>query len=250
MAGSASELQILSAGAVAEIVRELAGTYEKTTQVKVSAEFTRSPLVRDRIHAGDGFDVFITTRSRIDELAAAGKVASDTVASLANSGIGVAVRAGSHKPNISSVEAFIRTLLAADSIACADPAFGTASGLYLTRLFDQLGIAAALKPKLHLVGTTGGKPIVVCKAVANGEVALGIQQIAEIVAVAGVDLVGPLPAKIQHTTVFGVGVASIAHQPELARNFAGFLASKEASSVIAKYGMESPISRKSIANAP
>ncbi len=231
-------VRILSAGAMREIVCELGEAYERETQAKISGEFTRSPLVRDRIAAGERFDVVVTTQSRLEELAAAEKLAPDTVAAVARSGIGVAVRAGQRKPDISSVDAFIQTLRAARSIACADPAFGTASGLYLARLFDRLQLTDELKPKLQLIGTTGGKPVVVCAAVADGTAELGLQQIAEIVAVPGIDLVGPLPGDIQHTTTFGAAVATAAENGALARGFVGFLTSVAAGPVIRSYGME------------
>ena len=231
-------LRILSAGAMAELVRELGDVYERQKQVKVSAEFTRSPLVSDRIRAGESFDVVITTQSRIEELAAARKVMPETAAAMAKSGIGVAVRAGCAKPDISTVEAFILALRRSNSVACADPMFGTASGVYMARLFDQLGLAAELKPKMHLVSSMGGRPIVVCEAVANGQAELGIQQIAEIVSVPGVDLVGPVPAEIQHMTVFGAAVASIARDQKLARQFVAFLRSEMAQPVICAHGME------------
>ena len=224
---------------MAELVRELGDVYERQKPVKVSAEFTRSPLVSDRIRAGESFDVVITTQSRIEELAAAGKAVPKTAASIAKSGIGVAVRAGCAKPDISTVEAFILALRRSNSVACADPMFGTASGLYMARLFDQLGLAAELKPKMHLVSSMGGRrPIVVCEAVANGQAELGIQQIAEIVSVPGVDLVGPLPAEIQHVTVFGAAVALIARDQKLARQFVAFLRSEMAQPVISAHGME------------
>lgn len=236
--GAAPMLRMLSAGAMREIVCEFGEAYERKTHVKLSGEFTRSPLVRDRIAAGESFDVVVTTQSRLEELAAAGKVAPDTVAAVAHSGIGVAVQAGRPKPDISTVDAFIRALRRARSIACADPAFGTASGLYLARLFDRLRLTAELTPKLRLVGTTGGKPIVVCASVATGEAELGIQQIAEIVAVPGVDLVGPLPPEIQHTTVFGAAVAATAQHGDLARGFVAYLASDAAKPGIRGHGMQ------------
>ncbi len=235
---SAGFVRILSAGAMREIVCELGEAYERQTQAKISGEFTRSPLVRDRIAAGERFDVVVTTQSRLEELAAAAKVALDTVAAVARSGIGVALRAGQRKPDISSVDAFIRTLRDARSIACADPAFGTGSGLYLARLFDRLQLTDELKPKLQLIGTTGGKPVVVCAAVAEGTAELGLQQIAEIVAVPGIDLVGPLPRDIQHTTTFGAAVATTAENTALARGLVAFLTSAAAKPVIRSHGME------------
>ena len=197
-----------------EIVRDLGDAYEHATGIKVRAEFSRSPLVADRIRAGEFFDAVITTQSRIEELTGARQVVADTVVIVARSLIGVAVRAGRPKPDIGSVDAFVRTLRDANSIACADPAFGTASGLYLPDLFERLGLTAELKPKTHFIGAAGGAPIVVCAAVADGRAELGIQQVAEIVSVPGVDLVGPLPQEIQRITVFAIGVTSAAPNSE------------------------------------
>jgi molybdate transport system substrate-binding protein len=237
---SGSEIRVLSAGAMGEIVGALAESYTLTTGIKVSAEFSRSPLVRDRIRAGEPFDVVITTQSRIKELAGADRVIVETAATVARSLIGVAVRKGCPKPDIGSVEAFVRTLRAARSIACADPAFGTASGLYLKDLFDRLGLTAELQPKLCLVGASGGEPLVVCAAVADGRAELGIQQIAEIVPVPGVDLVGPIPREIQHATAFAVAVVSAAPNPHPARAFVSSFASPAAAEIIRAHGMEPP----------
>jgi len=234
------EIRILSAGAMGEIVGALAEAYTHATGINVSAEFSRSPLVRDRIRAGEPFDVVVTTESRIEELARAEKVIADTAATVARSLIGVAVRAGGPRPDIGSVESFVRTLRAAGSIACADPAFGTASGLYLKDLFDRLGLTAELAPKLHLVGASGGEPLVVCAAVADGRAELGIQQIAEIVPVPGVDLVGPIPQDIQHATAFAVAVVSAAPNPHMARAFVSSFASPAAADIIRAHGMEPP----------
>lgn len=231
-------IRLLSAGAVSEIVRPLGEAYRRSTGIEVAAEFTRSPLVRERIGAGEPFDLAITTKARVAALTDEGRILPGTAAILARSGIGVAVKAGQPKPDISSVEAFVRTLRAARSIACADPSFGTASGLYLVELFERLGLSAELKPKIRLVGTAGGKPLVVGAAVASGEAEIAIQQTAEIVAVPGIDLVGPLPAGIQHTTEFSVGVCALAGDAISARAFAGFLTSEEARPVIIASSME------------
>jgi molybdate transport system substrate-binding protein len=234
------EIRVLSAGAMGEIVGELAEAYTRSNGIKVSAEFSRSPLVRDRIRAGEPFDVVVTTEARIEELARAGKVIHDTAATVARSLIGVAVRAGGPKPDIASIESFVRTLRAARAIACADPAFGTASGLYLQALFERLGLTAELAPKLHLVGASGGEPLVVCAAVADGRADLGIQQIAEIVPVPGVDLAGPIPQGIQHATAFAVAVVSAAPHPHLARAFVSSFTSPAAADIIRAHGMEPP----------
>ncbi len=221
-----------------EIVCDLADAYERAGGSKVSAEFSRSPLVRDRIRAGESFDVVITTQSRIEELGGASKIIAETAVVAARSLIGVAVRAGEPKPDISTVDALVRTLRDANSIACADPAFGTASGLYLRDLFDRLGLTAELAPKMRFIGATGGEPVVVCAAVADGTADLGIQQIAEIVPVRGIDLVGPLPEEIQHITAFAAAVASAATNQRLARDFVTYFTSPAARDVIKAHGME------------
>lgn len=236
--GNAPRLRILSAGAMREIVLDLAEAFGQRAGIVPLAEFTRSPLVRDRVRAGEAVDVVVTTQSRIDELAKAGKVVPDTAAALARSGIGVAVKAGRPKPDIGTSEAFIAALRQARSIACADPTFGTASGLHMAALLDRLGLTAELKPKLRLIGAAAGQPLVVCGAVADGSAELGIQQIAEIVPVPGVEVVGPLPPELQHTTVFAVAVATAAPRPDLAREFLAFLAASAAKPVIVAHGME------------
>ncbi len=233
-----SEVRVLSAGAMGEIVGALAAPFTRSTGIKVTVEFSRSPLVHDRIRAGEPFDVAVTTRSRIEELAAAGKVVAETTATVARSLIGVAIRAGSPRPDIGSVKSFIRTLHDARSIACADPAFGTASGLYLNELFDRLGLRAELTPKLCLVAAAGAEPLVVCAAVADGRAEIGIQQIAEIVPVPGVDLVGPIPQDIQHATEFAGAVVSAAPNPEMARAFVSSFGSPAAREIIRAHGME------------
>jgi len=235
-----TEIRMLAAGAVGEIVRDLAEDFQRVTGSTISAEWTRSPLVLERIRSGEIFDVVITTQSRIAALVREGKLIADSAAILARSGIGVAVKAGETKPDTGTVDAFVHALRTARSIACADPAFGTASGLYLVELFDRLGLTAELKPKMRLIGAVGGKPVVVCEAVADGKAELGSQQIAEIVSVPGVDLVGPLPPEIQHMTVFAVAVAvaSVAQNPGLARDYVTFPTSEAAKTVIAANGME------------
>lgn len=236
--GTTPEIRILSAAAVREIVDELGEAYRRATGIKISAEYSRSPLVRDRIRAGEIFDIVVTTQDRIEELTGQNKVLAGSTAVLACSGIGVAVKAGQPKPAIGSVDAFTAALRRARSIACADPAFGTASGLYLVDLFARLGMTAELKPKLRLIGAIGGQPVVVCQSVADGHAELGIQQVAEIISVPGVDLVGPLPPELQHMTEFAVAVAAVSPNSALAHNFAAFLTSDAAKTAIATHGME------------
>jgi molybdate transport system substrate-binding protein len=234
--GDGNALRLLCTGAMSVIVGHLAREFERATGIRVSAEFTRSGVVRDRIRDGEVFDVAISTQPAIDELARGGQVHRETV--VASSGIGVAVRAGHVKPDIGSVSAFIRVLRDAKSIAYADPASGSPSANYLVGLFSRLRLTEELKPKTHLVGASGGHAVVVCDCVASGEAEIGIQQIAEIVPVAGVDFVGPLPDEIQHMTVFSAAVVSTASHPDLARRFVEFISSAAAKPAIVANGME------------
>jgi molybdate transport system substrate-binding protein len=229
-------LAVLCAGACREILNELGAAYAARYRVPVRAEFATSAAIGARIGRGEIFDLVITTQAAIAELERANEVIA--VTALARSRVGVAVAAGRPKPDIGSVAAFVAALRGARSIACADPALRTPSGLFLAGLFERLGLATELKPRLRLIGAVAGAPVVVCEAVARGEAELGLQQISEIVAVSGVDLVGPLPTEIQETTEFSVALAVRAPQPALARKFAAFLISATAKKVIAAHGME------------
>jgi len=226
----------LCAGACREVLNELGAAYAARCDVLVRAEFATSAAIGARAAGGEIFDLVIATQAAIAELRGTNQVASATA--LARSRVGVAVAAGRSRPDIGSVAAFVAALRGASSIACADPALRTPSGLYLAALFERLGVAAELKPKLRLIGALAGAPVVVCAAVARGEAELGLQQISEIVAVPGVDLVGPLPAEIQQTTEFAVALTARAPQPALARDFAAFLVSEPARKVIAAHGLE------------
>jgi molybdate transport system substrate-binding protein len=238
-------IEVLCAGAMSRIVGELGVAFERSTGIKVSAEFTRSGLVRDRVRSGEAVDVAITTQAAIEELAGQRQLLPDSTAELARSGIGIAVQAGRRKPEIGSTEAFKRSLCQAQSIAYADPATGSPSGTYLVGLFNRLGIATELQSKTRLMGAAGGHAVVVCEAVARGEAEIGIQQIAEIIPVAGVELVGPLPPSLQHMTVFSAAVTSKAGAAQSARRFVGFMTSKAANPVIAANGMEPSRHRRS-----
>ena len=231
-------IAVLCAGACREILDELGEAYAAASGAKISAEFSTSAAIVPRIADGEIFDLVITTQTAIAELGRAGKVDAGSAAPFALSKLGLAVAAGRPRPEIGTVAAFVAALRGAQSIACADPAMRTPSGLYLKALFDRLELSAELKPKFRLIGAAGGKPVVVCAAVARGDAELGLQQISEIVAVPGVDLVGPLPAEIQETTVFSTAVTTAGRNPAQAREFAAFLASAAAKPVIAAHGME------------
>jgi molybdate transport system substrate-binding protein len=148
------------------------------------------------------------------------------------------VRRGAPKPDISNVEAFKRTLLAARSIGYRDPVTGSTSGIYTASLLEQLGIARELKPKLVLDRSAGDAPENVFLAVARGEVEMQIGQITEIAIAPGVDLAGPLPAEIQNTTVMAAGMTTTSKAPDAARVFISFISSPSATDVLTASGFQ------------
>jgi molybdate transport system substrate-binding protein len=165
----------------------------------------------------------------IDELIAAGVIVVGSRADLAKSGVGVAVRAGAPRPDVSSVDAFKRALLTAKSIAySAGP-----SGVYLAGLFERMGIADDLKPKIKQF-----KGVPIGAVVARGEAEIGFQQVSELLPVAGIDYIGPLPAEMQQITVFSAGLHVNAREPDAAKAFVTFLTAPAAIPVIEKTGME------------
>ena len=241
-ANSAKQIEIACAGAVREFIVELAHAFMLTSGSEVSLRFDRSGVVKSRVLDGEIVDIVITTRAAVDELARQQKIAPESAAIVAHSRIGVAIRAGATKPDIGSVASFRRMLLDAKSIACADPATGSPSGNHFIAMLRRLGIAAETERKLRLIGAGEGSVVVVCEAVAKGDAEIGIQQIAEILPVPGVDLAGPLPAELQQVTVFSAAVGASAREAELARRFIGFIASAAAAPVIMAHGMEPPFS--------
>jgi molybdate transport system substrate-binding protein len=180
--------------------------------------------------------VVIVSRSQLEKLASNGKVLPENLVNVAGIALGVAVRKGAPRPDISSVEAFKRAMLSARSIGYRDPATGSTSGTYAASLLERLGIAEQLKPKLRLDRTEGDVPENVFLAVARGEIEMQIGQITEIVIAPGVDLAGPLPSEIQNTTVMAAGVIAASKAPEAAYAFIRFISSASSASVLKATG--------------
>jgi molybdate transport system substrate-binding protein len=220
------------------VIDELEGTFAGVVGRQVEASFTNSGGVRARVMAGERADVVISTAAAIDGLARSGKVLPSTVTALARSPIGVAVRAGAIRPDIGTVEAFKFALGAAKSIAIADPATGSPSGNYLVGLFERLSLTASLRDKTRHVGSGAGGIVVVGEAVARGDAELAIQQISELVGIAGLDVIGELPAGLQQVTVFSAAVVATTSDEAAARRLIACLASPEAAFAIRATGMQ------------
>jgi molybdate transport system substrate-binding protein len=235
LSASAAELKVLTAGAFKPIVMSLAPAFEQRTGHKLVVDNDTAGALAKRIADGETFDVVVLTPAAIEQLTQAGKVAAGSSARLARVAIGVAVKKGAPAPDIASVEAFQRALIAARAVAYIDPAAGGSSGVYLTQLFEKMGIAPQIKAKAVLV--PGG---LVAQRLVSGEADIAIHQISEILAVPGAMLVGPIPAEIQNYTVYAGGVAATAHDPAAARAFMALLGSAEARAVLKDKGMEAP----------
>jgi len=230
----AAEIKVVSGGAFKQVLNALAAEYRKETGIKLDITYRTVGQHLDLIRSGqEKFDVAVLTTGAIDDLAKQGKVVPGTRADLAKTGIGVVVKAGAPAPDISTVDAFKRALLAAKSVAFIDPKAGGSSGIYVEGLLARLGIADRVNAKAVLVH--GGA---VADHVADGEAEVGIHQISEILPVAGVRLVGPLPPEIQNFTVYAAGVGATAKDGNAARALVKFLAGPSALPIVKAKGME------------
>lgn len=232
----AAEIKVLTTRAMNHVLTELAGAFQRTSEHKIAIILAPPAEIRRRIVNGESVDVVMSGSAAIGDLIQQGKIAPDSKLTLARVGIGVAVRAGSTKPDIATVEAFKRTLLAARSIVYTDPAVGGASGIHFEKILDRMGIVKEIKAKSILNVRAATTPN--AEIVARGEAELGIQLISEIVSVPGAELLGPLPAELQATNVISAGIVTTSSEPDAARVLFKFLTSPAAATVIKATGME------------
>ncbi len=227
-----AQLTVLSAGAVRTIVAELAEAYRQEAGQAVQVTFATVGTLRQRAST-EPADVLILTGEAIEDLMRQGTVVDGTRTDIARVGVGVAVKQGAPRPDISTVEALRQTLLAATSLAYTDPAKGATSGAHVAAVLRRLGIAQAVKARTLL--WSDGFP---AQAVAAGQAELCVHQISGIVPVAGVTLVGPLPRELQKVTTYSAGVAARSEQLAAARAFLAFLARPAFRAKFAAAGMD------------
>ena len=225
-AADAAELTVFTSRAIATVLDKIGPEFERTTGHKLNVLSGFSPNFVKQINAGEPFDVVVSPPRTIDGLIKDGKVIADTRTNLVRSGVGVAVREGATKPDISSVDAFKRALLNAKSIGYL-PTAG------VPQLVERLGIADALKSKVTIPDSD-----IVSELVAKGELELGVVVITQILTTPGVELVGPIPPEIQFYTVFTAGVSANSKAPDAARSLIKFLTGPTAIPVIKSQGME------------
>ena len=225
----AAEIKVLSTQATEEAYRELVPLFEQASGHKVTTIFTGTLDVQKRIAAGESYDIILMAGPAIDDFIKAGKIVPGSRVDIARSGVGVAVKAGAAKPDISTTEALKKTLLAARSIGYSTGP----SGVYLTGLFQRLGVADAIKGKLKQTPTG----VFVGSIVASGEAEIGFQQVSELAHFPGVDFVGPLPSDIQEVTVFSAGLQVGAKETEAAKAWLKFLTAPEHAAAFTSRGL-------------
>ena len=233
-AGHGAELKVLSAIAMQPVMEDLGPKFEHATGHRVALTFATLGAAVKRVQDGETFDVVIIPRSGTDGFVQEGKTSAGDVTIVARSGMGVAVRKGAPRPDLSTPADFKRMLLAARSVTYSDPAHGGVGGIHVARLLDRLGIAGEMKPKTVFLPQAGAIGVLV----ANGQADLAIGQIQELVAVPGIEVVGPLPADLQNTIVFSAALMARAKDIEAARALIGFLRSPEAATVMKAKGMD------------
>ena len=233
----AEEIRVMTSGAFTAAYLDLVPQFERDSKSRIVTAATSigtgSDSIPSRLQRGESIDVVIVADTALDELIKDGLVTAGSRVDLARSAIGMAVRAGAPKPDISSVDALKRTLLEAKSIAYS----ASVSGQYLsTELFPRLGIADRIMGKSKRIeGERVGA------VVARGDAEIGFQQISELLPVPGIDYVGPLPPEVQKVTVFSAGIGVRAKNPGAARALIQFLASPAATPAVRKSGLD-PIS--------
>ena len=212
------------------VMDTLVPEFRRASGHDVSISYDPVKLMMERIRKGESADLAILGGSAIEDLEKAGKIAASSRRAVSSCGVGVAVAAGARKPDIGTVESFKRALLAAKSIAYTEQG---ASGIYFSKLIVDLGIEAPVKAKA--VRRPGG---LVGEVVAAGEAELAVQQIPELMAVPGIQLVGPFPTEVQMITQSSAGIFTDAREPAAARAFLDFLLTPASARVIKAKGHE------------
>ncbi len=230
----AETLKVLTAGAFKQVLLAVIPQFEASSRA-LKWETNTVGIIVKRIEAGETFDLVIASPAALVTLGKAGKVEGGI--DLAKVGVGMAVREGAAKPDIGSVDAFKKALLAAKSVAYVDPAAGGSSGIYVSGLIDRLGIGAEVRQKAVLV--RGGAA---ADRIVSGEAEIALQQISEILPVKGAVLVGPLPSEIQNYTTYSAAITVGTREKPSAQALIDLVRSSAGAAAIKSAGME-PIDR-------
>jgi molybdate transport system substrate-binding protein len=225
-------MKALCTNGVKSVMLDLVPEFERSSGTKVVITWGSANGLLKEVETGATADLAILTAEAIDGLIARGKVVAGSRVDLARSGIGIAVRKGAPKPEIGSPEALKRALVAAKSVAHSKTGM---SGIYFPTVLARLGIADEMKSKI--VMPDPGTPV--GEVVAKGDAEIGVQQISELLPVAGVEVVGPLPKELQKITTFTAGVLAAAREAAVAEALVKFIASRSPP-LLASKGLEPP----------
>ena len=231
---AAAEIKVLSTGNMTSIMAELISEFERATGHKVVAQYGSTTRIKSRIEADEAADLTINEKFVLDDLLHQARIANGTIVDIARSPLAIGVRAGAPKPDVGSVDALKRTLLAAESIAYPDPSGGAQDGTYFVNLMSYLGIAEQLKPKIKL--TMGGDAA--AQAAASGAAQIAVAQRRNFLGLSGAQILEPLPDLPGAKFLMQAGVVAHAREPEAAMALAKFLSSPARAAVIRAKGME------------
>lgn len=226
----AAELKILSGNGGRAAVSELSARFERETGVKVTPDFAVNPTVRKRVLDGEAFDIAVLNPPVLDELIRAGKVVADTRNVIGRIGLGVGIKEGAPKPDISTPEAFKRALLNAKSVAYPEEG---ASGIYFVSLLKRLGIEDEIKPRLRPMPGEYNVEVL-----ATGEVEMVVVVASRIYGVKGAQLVGLIPSELQTWIGFAAGVSATAKEPEQARRLVKYFTSPQSEPFLRQMGLQ------------
>jgi len=227
---SVNPLKLLSSMATRELLNELVTQYQRSSGQSVTSEAAGGVDVAKRVRAGETVDVVVLSSTAIDSLIASGSLLPDSRVDLVRSGVSIAVRAGAERPDVASEEAVKRAVLAARTLSYSTGP----SGVYLEKLFERWGILGQIRERI--VVPPPGVPV--GSLVASGKVELGFQQLSELMSLAGIEVIGPLPPAIQTITIFSGGISSGCARPEAARSLLEYFASPSVSQTKHRHGME------------
>src|SRR5438128_6770185 len=234
----AADVKGLSTIALQSVAEELLPQFEKASGHKVSIAYGLGVAMVKRVQEGEAADFLLAPRGAVDGLLKAGKLAPGSDVSLARSSVGIAVRKGAPRPDISTPEALKRTLLAARAVSYSNPAYGGASGVHFAKVLERLAIADEMKAKTRFPPEGG----FTARLLADGQGDLAVQQIGELISTPGVELLGPLPGELQSVTTFAAAIPLSASQPDAARALIRYLQSPEAMALIKAKGLD-PVSQ-------
>jgi molybdate transport system substrate-binding protein len=231
-----TEIKVLSTTAMKTSLDDIAPDFERAHGAKIVCTYGPSARIARLVAEGEESDVTIVTAEGIEQLMGQGRIVAGTRTDLARSAMALAVQKGAPKPDISSAEKFKQALLAATSLAMSNPVGGGQSGANLVRIFERLGITEAMKSKT-LYGP-GGPAGLIGNFLLRKEAEIGIQQMPELLAVPGIDIVGPLPPELQTTTVFSAGLSTSAKNSEGGKALIRYLTTPKVMTAMKIRGME------------